>query len=133
MQKLNCSVGDLAIVVNTELPENLGQIVEVLGVQTGHPLALTSSGHVWQVRTVSGRPTLIYRYNDTGRTISEVEGPAPDSRLRPVSGLPDLEHESHPTALKVSKRRRKGGVKRPVVAVEIKSPVLPAEVVDATA
>lgn len=91
MTALNCKPGDLAIVVATELPENLGQIVEVLGIQTGKPLDLPDHGHVWQVRTVSGRKTLIYRVATVTRPkrFHHAEGPAPDRCLRPVSGLTD--------------------------------------------
>lgn len=87
--QLNCKIGDLAIVVATELPQNLGQIVEILGIQTGKPFLLRGSGHCWQVRAVSGRKTLTYRFNDTGEIITRVEGPAPDQCLRPVTGLKD--------------------------------------------
>ena len=87
--KLNCKIGDLAIVVNTQLPENLGQIVEVLGLQKCGPLELIGRGHVWHVRTVSGRRTMFYKFVEPGRTEQHPEGPAPDCCLRPVSGLPD--------------------------------------------
>lgn len=90
MTALNCKVGDLAIVVATELPENLGQIVEVLGVTTGVPYTLPGRGHIWQVRTVSGRATLVYRINDVKRFMRHATGPAPDQCLRPVSGLADV-------------------------------------------
>ena len=85
--KLNCKIGDLAIVVNTQLAENLGQIVEVLGPQTEVSFDLAGPGHVWQVRAVSGRATLMYLFHADGRVVMHVEGPAPDCRLRPVCGL----------------------------------------------
>ena len=85
--KLNCKIGDLAIVVNTQLPENLGQIVEVLGPQTEVSFDLAGPGHVWQVRAVSGRATLMCLFHADGRVVMHVEGPAPDCRLRPVCGL----------------------------------------------
>lgn len=87
MQKLNCKVGDLAIVVSAKLPQNLGQIVEVIGPQTGKPFALTEPGHVWQVRGVSGRASLYYMFDKDRRVVQHVEGPVPDCRLRPVSGI----------------------------------------------
>ena len=85
--KLNCKIGDLAIVVSTELPQNVGQIVEVLGLQND-TFDLSGQGHIWHVRTVSGRSTLHYRRNRLGGRIDQMaEGPAPDRCLRPVSGL----------------------------------------------
>jgi hypothetical protein len=87
MQKLNCKVGDLAIVVSAKLPQNVGQIVEVIGLQTGKPFALTDPGQVWEVRAVSGRDSLYYLLERTGRVVQHVQGPVPDSRLRPVSGI----------------------------------------------
>lgn len=89
MQTFNCKIGDLAIVVSALLPENLGQIVEVLGPQTELPFKLTGPGHVWQVRAVSGRGSLYYRFDKEERVVQHVEGPVPDCRLRPVRGLPD--------------------------------------------
>jgi hypothetical protein len=87
MQTLRCKPGDLAIVVSAKLPQNVGQIVEVLGPQTGKPFRITDQGHVWQVRAVSGRASLHYCFEKTGRIVQEVEGPVPDCRLRPVSGV----------------------------------------------
>ena len=89
MSQLYCKVGDLAIVVNTELPQNLGQIVEVLGLPSGEDFRTRLPGHLWQVRAVSGRRTLSYRDNFSGTITKYSEGPAPDRCLRPVSGLTD--------------------------------------------
>jgi hypothetical protein len=88
---LNCKVGDLAIVVSAVHAENIGQIVEVLGPQCKKPFDLAGQEHTWQVRTVSGRETLCYRRNTKGFVRIErfVEGPVPDCRLRPVTGLED--------------------------------------------
>jgi hypothetical protein len=88
MRKLNCKVGDLAIVISAELPANLGQIVEILGdPRPGTPLP--GPGHVWHVRSIGGRRSLTYFFRDTGRTERLAEGPVPDIRLRPLNGLPD--------------------------------------------
>lgn len=89
MQQLHCKIGDLAIVVNTELPQNLGQIVEVLGLPTGKPFTMRGHGHVWQVRTASGRAMLHWRVHRDNAIVQYAEGPAPDRCLRPVSGLTD--------------------------------------------
>lgn len=87
MPKLNCRVGDLAIVVNAQLPQNLGQIVEVIGLPSNVPFPLPGPGHVWLVRTVSGRDALYYRFEKTGRVVRHAEGPVPDCRLRALPGL----------------------------------------------
>jgi hypothetical protein len=109
MQKLNCKVGDLAIVVNTELLQNLGQIVEVLGPKNSTGPNLRGPGHVWNVRTVGGRNGLYYRYNDSGRIVQLAEGPVPDCRLRPVSGLADGDDAKEDLGMRTptSKRKRK--------------------------
>jgi hypothetical protein len=88
MTATNCKVGDLAIVTSATLPENIGQIVEILGPPTGHPINANWSGTTWQVRTASGRPTLVYRFWD-GKLKRHADGPVPDSRLRPIRGLED--------------------------------------------
>ena len=108
MQKLNCKVGDLAIVVNAENPDNVGQIVEVLGRKRKRGIDLTGPGHVWDVRTVTGRATLCYRYHlEDGRIAKHAEGPVPDCRLRPVSGLTDDDAVREDVAVKKTATRRK--------------------------
>jgi hypothetical protein len=87
MQNLNCKPGDLAIVVNAILPQNLGQIVEVLGPQADRPFKLQGPGHIWRVRVITGRESLFYLFSESARVVRHVEGPVPDCRLRPVSGL----------------------------------------------
>lgn len=114
MQKLNCKPGDLAIVVNAQHPENIGQIVEVLGPATSKPFKLTVLGHVWRVKTVSGRDTLFYHYDISGRIVRYVEGPVPDFCLRPVSGLDDGDAVREDVAVKKVAPRRK---RRPVALV----------------
>lgn len=117
---LNCKVGDLAIVVNTDLPQNLGQIVEVLGVQTGKPHTLSGGGHIWQVRTVSGRATLTYRFDEAvPRFVQHEEGPAPDRCLRPVSGLPDDDMAQVGVSKAKPARRRRSKPKVVPVASEL--------------
>jgi hypothetical protein len=74
MSQLNCKLGDLAIVVNTIRPENLGQIVKVIGVPVPAPNNISGRGHVWQVRTVSGRSGLRYRYDRDGGRIERHSG-----------------------------------------------------------
>jgi hypothetical protein len=115
MQKLNCAVGDLAIVFSAEQTDNLGQIVKVLGPQTGKPFTLQGPGHVWQVKAVSGRKTLTYVFREDGRRVRHIVGPAPDCRLRPISGLGpgDFEQEVNAPELRVAGCKRAA---RPAVA-----------------
>ena len=107
MQKLNCKPGDLAIVVNALLPQNIGQIVEVLGPGINKPFKLAVIGYVWNVRTVSGRDSLFYRYDISGRIVQCAEGPVPDNFLRPVSGLADGDAVQEDVAVSVPGRKRK--------------------------
>ena len=86
-QRLNCSIGDLAIVVSAVTTSNIGQIVEVLGPATGKPFRLGGHGHVWQVRTASRRRSLHY---SIAREVAYrlACGPVPDCCLRPLPRLP---------------------------------------------
>lgn len=112
--QLNCKVGDLAVVVSAELSENLGQIVEILAPATGIPFLLVESRQVWQVVTVSGRKTLLYRFNqENGRVDQHSEGPVPDRCLRPVSGLTDGGEE--PTGADIGRPARR---RRPRVVID---------------
>jgi len=94
MQKLNCKIGDLAIVVRADVAANLGQIVEIVGLPGRNSPDLSKYGHAWQVRTLGGRPTLHYRYErEGGRIAKAAKGPVPDRCLRPLPGLADEERE----------------------------------------
>jgi hypothetical protein len=83
MNKLNCSVGDLAITVNCVCPENLGNIVRVveyLGLRdwgnTNTPLPS------WQVEIESEHGWLLYEFDGYPETYKA--GPVPDRYLRRI-------------------------------------------------
>jgi hypothetical protein len=82
--KLNCAVGDLAITVNCQIPQNLGNIVRIVS---------TGGFQEWQ-----GFSQLLYTWNvevatEGGALFYEVEngieaftsGPAPDIYLRRIT------------------------------------------------
>lgn len=79
---LNCRLGDLAITVKCDIPDNLGRIVRVIdshGIEdwTGHgPL------HTWEVETLSEADSLTYIIK--GRLSFKRQGPVPDAFLRPL-------------------------------------------------
>lgn len=85
MQKLNCSPGDLAIAVTALVPENIGQIVEIVGLPQKKWHRLNGCGHIWWVRTPGGRKTLCYEWPD-GTVRRYAEGPVFDHRLRRLAG-----------------------------------------------
>lgn len=89
MTALNCKAGDLAIVISANINENIGNIVEVVGPPTGRPIKANWDCATWQVRTVSGRRTLVYRFGNgsIGMIKRHAEGPVPDFRLRPFPGI----------------------------------------------
>jgi len=89
-QVLRCKVGDLAVVVSATLSQNIGQIVEVLGRQRRGKISLKKLGHIWHVKALSGRPSLQYLFA-SGDLVQATEGPVPDFRMVPVSGLPDVD------------------------------------------
>jgi hypothetical protein len=96
MQKLNCKIGDLAIVVKADVPQNLGHIVEVVGLPTHRSPDLSRYGHVWRVRTAGRRPTLHYLYQkEGGRIRKAAQGPVPDCCLRPLTGLSEGDADSN--------------------------------------
>jgi len=83
MAKLYCQVGDLAIAVNTELPENQGCIVRVLA-----PLGLFEWSTfgllpIWLVEVVTLGRSL--HYLTEGVMASCEIGPVPDRCLRPIT------------------------------------------------
>jgi len=81
LPKLNCAVGDLAITVNSSLPENLGNIVRVISPvgflewpRFKEPL------YTWNVEIASEAGLLHYRFNKELKTAKF--GPVPDRCLR---------------------------------------------------
>ena len=81
MTKLNCAVGDLAITVKSNLPENLGNIVRIIsskGFQQWprHEELL----YTWNVEVATENGLLHYRYEQELCTTKS--GPVPDSYLR---------------------------------------------------
>jgi hypothetical protein len=83
MTKLNCQVGDLAIAVNVELPENQGCIVQViadLGMMNWSTFGLVQ---MWEVEVVSQGRCLYY---ETDGVVDLFDiGPAPDRALKPLT------------------------------------------------
>ena len=84
MSKLNCAVGDLAITVNCNLPENLGNIVRIksaIGMKQWSPSQ--NSLFTWEVEIATEHGWLAYEYE----TYSETRrcGPLPDQCLRRIT------------------------------------------------
>ncbi len=87
--------GDIAISVNTDLPENIGVIVEVLAVNVADPTWGTHHGPICLVRSAGSRPIHINHWNGVRWLRSIVrEATAPESRFRPITP-PAGEHEEH--------------------------------------
>ena len=78
--------GDIAVSVNTDLPENAGLLVEVLAVNVVDPIWGDRHGPLCRVRSAGDRPIHINRAID-GEWRREIvrEAVAPESRLRPIT------------------------------------------------
>ena len=84
MSKLNCKVGDLAITVRAELPQNLGRIVHIvrpLGIQAWSEFGPV---HMWWVEALPGSAHLLCYENADGSIEQSRTGPVPDLLLRPI-------------------------------------------------
>lgn len=80
---MNCKQGDLAIVIRSIIPENMGKIVKVGEFYGDQPrLGLKDA---WRVELPSQATV---KHEDGGLRIS-MKGLCPDAWPRPVSGLPD--------------------------------------------
>ena len=82
--KWNCQVGDLAIIIDAWNPENIGAIVRVIAA---HPdqTALWKEPIDFLWTCVSPQPLT---YERDGKLNYRTIGPSPDSRLRPIRGVP---------------------------------------------
>jgi hypothetical protein len=81
MNQLNCGVGDLAITVNSQLPENCGTIVRVVSA-VGFDKWLEHDAllYTWNVEVATEGGLLYYQYAQETRTAKA--GPVPDKCLR---------------------------------------------------
>ncbi len=88
MAKLNCQVGDLAMIVRYELPGDLGVIVRVLGVSNEMETWWGSDTeiHIWNVEVVSKGNYYCYPHVDEElQKIMNFNGPMPDAYLMPIT------------------------------------------------
>jgi len=79
--KLNCAIGDLAITVNCQIPENLGNIVRIIssgGFQEWN--GFSEPLYTWNVEVATEGGVLFYEAEDGLEAFTA--GPAPDVYLR---------------------------------------------------
>lgn len=87
---IRCRVGDLAITVNCEIPENLGRIVRVVSPVGFKNWQSMQDVFVWNVEAISDTSLMVYM---TDGVVSRTDkGPVPDIFLRPIRG--DTDHET---------------------------------------
>lgn len=79
---LNCQLGDLAITVKCEIPENLGRIVRIVASNGIEHWSDYGPMHTWEVQTLSESDTLTYVIK--GKLCFKSKGPVPDAFLRPL-------------------------------------------------
>ena len=77
-----CKPGDLAVVLYSDIPENVGLFVDVIEADdpNKHGIALLHDGQVWICRA---RGAITYR-NIFGEVCILKEGPIPDEVLKPI-------------------------------------------------
>ena len=84
MKGLNCRSGDLAITIRAELPENLGNIVRIVGARGFERWwGFKTPIFTWEVETVEGG-RLIYQHADGSREYTTT-GLVPDAFLKPIA------------------------------------------------
>lgn len=83
---MNCEPGDLAVVLYSDIPENVGLFVDVIEADdpNKHGIGLLHDGHVWSCRA---RGVITYR-NIFGQLAILKEGPIPDEVLKPIRPEP---------------------------------------------
>ncbi len=84
MSALNCRLGDLAVTVKAEIPENLGNIVRIvgfLGIKRWY--GFKEPTPLWEVAVVEGG-RLVYDCEGRDRWYA-TEGQIPDAFLKPIA------------------------------------------------
>ena len=76
---MNCKSGDLAVIVESEVEDNIGLFVDVIEPYCG-PVELLESGAVWRCKA---KGVIGYR-NLRGERFDLADGPIPDRALRPI-------------------------------------------------
>lgn len=82
--KLNCAVGDLAITVNCQIPQNLGNIVRIVssgGFQEWQ--GFSQLLYTWNVEVATEGGALFYEVENGIEAFTS--GPAPDIYLRRIT------------------------------------------------
>ena len=83
---MNCKPGDLATIVEAFNACNLGIIVRVTGRHVDQSaLVAPSNDTIWVVES-----SHLLTYDIAGRLSRKKRGPAPDSQLKPIRGLPEI-------------------------------------------
>jgi hypothetical protein len=81
MNPLNCGIGDLAITVSSQLPENCGTIVRIVSaVGLEKWLEHDELLYTWNVEVATEEGLLHYQYGQKMKTAKA--GPVPDKCLR---------------------------------------------------
>jgi hypothetical protein len=81
---MNCQIGDLAITVEAELPENIGKLVRIVGAEGFSSWsAFEEPLYLWLVEALGPEGPLVYD-NGRGDRTCELRGLVPDIFLRPI-------------------------------------------------
>jgi hypothetical protein len=81
MSKLNCGVGDLAITVNCNIKENLGNIVKIVSADGFREWPRHSEMlYTWNVEVATEEGFLFYKFTSGLKALKT--GPVPDKYLR---------------------------------------------------
>lgn len=91
MEKLNCRVGDIAMVVNGPVSANQGTIVYIKSAKGMLPSPQSeSAAFIWNVIVITSGKKL--RYEDGGKSIEQNYGVLADCALMPITP-----HKRQPT------------------------------------
>lgn len=77
---MKCQPGDLAFVIQSTIPENIGLLVEVIEPYRNERVQLLEEGFQWRCKA-KGR---ISYTNVSGQRLELVDGPIPDWALQPI-------------------------------------------------
>jgi len=85
---MNCQPGDLAFIVHSDFPENIGRIVRVVSWEGVYRLLSGRTLNLWNIEA-QGSP-LRGKWIQSGVISLEYKSMAPDEDLRPIRPAPEL-------------------------------------------